>query len=89
MIIFSEWTYNPILGNLDEYQFDPLIKYNYGYGYIALLFLILAFNLTFIVYEFGKSARKAYRKHVYYKKWGTYYKIKIFNHVKRQDFLQE
>ena len=83
MILFSDWTYNPVLGNLEEYQYDPMIKYNSGYGYIVLLLMIFSFNLSFIIQEFCKAAIKANRKRIYYNKWGTYYKIKIFNHVMR------
>ena len=33
----------------EEYQNDPAIKYNYGYGYLAALGVVLAFNSIFIL----------------------------------------
>jgi hypothetical protein len=51
MIVFSEWTYNPVIGTAQEYQNDPLIKYNQGYTYIGFLILILAANIFFILFE--------------------------------------
>ena len=85
LMIFSEWIYNPEASEDGDYSHDPVTIYNFGYCYLTIIIIILSVNLSYVFTEFLKSARKAYRKHIYYKKWGTYFKIMIFNHVKRED----
>lgn len=51
MMIFSEWFYDPNLGGKEEYSEDPLLKYNYGFVYFALISIALVFNFWFILYD--------------------------------------
>ena len=80
---FSEWTYDPIFfESYIEYQSIPELKYYIGYYYISALFIIFVANILLIFKEIKLNIRKAFRKRIYYNKWGKYYKIKIFNYAK-------
>ena len=45
--------------------------------------------MCFILIEQGKSVRKAYKKHIYYKKWGAHFKKMIFDHVMYEDMKKK
>ena len=62
LMIFSEWIYNPEASENGDYSHDPVTVYNFGYVYMIVIVIIISFNLSYVLIEFFKSARKAYRK---------------------------
>ena len=59
--------------------------YIFGYVYMVITGIVLSLNYSIVAYELRKSGIKAYRKHIYYKKWGDHYKKVIFNMVMEKD----